>query len=171
MLREMTAGMTFQLNWLFICVIILFAANIIRGLRKGLAGMIAAVIITVVSVVLSSVIAPLVCAYMNMKGQMAAGVASYIVIYLAAGFILRLIFHSIGGIFELPVLGKINRLAGGIAGAAESFLVVWIFFLVVVLIRKTPAGENLLECIRGNIVLDALYEHNILFNILVNLNK
>lgn len=68
-------------------------------------------------------------------------------------FALRLAEH-------LPLIKGINRLAGGIAGAAEGLLLIWIFFIAIVIGVGTKWGFLALAAVADSNILSLLFAYN-----------
>ena len=65
---------------------------------------------------------------------------------------------------KLPVIGGVNRLAGGIAGLGIGLAIVWVFFIIITLAYSTKLGSACLANIEANEFLKKLYDGNILMN-------
>lgn len=68
-------------------------------------------------------------------------VLAFVVIYLVAKLIVRLIMHLTKKVNDVPVLGKVNRLLGGLLGAIEGLLVCYIIGLGVTLLISFSQNE------------------------------
>ncbi|MGN0399525.1 MAG: CvpA family protein [Blautia sp.] len=96
---------------------------------------------------------------------------SFLVTYLIISIIIRLIVSVLDGIFKLPVLSTVNRIAGGVAGLVQALFLVWIFFLIVFLMLNTEPGRLAVEMIQENPVTKKLYDSNLLVNFIIRLLK
>ena len=61
---------------------------------------------------------------------------------------------------DLPVLGILNRLAGGAVGFACALIIVWVLFIVVTLLYTTVIGKDVYDTVQGNGMLKMLYDCN-----------
>lgn len=68
-------------------------------------------------------------------------VLAFVLIYLAAKLIVRFIIHLTKKVNDVPVLGKVNRLLGGLLGAIEGLLVCYIIGLGVTLLISFSQNE------------------------------
>lgn len=92
---------------------------------------------------------------------------SYIVTFLIVTLILRAIIFSLDIVADLPVLGFVNRLAGGVIGLLCAAIVVWIVFIIITLLYTTEAGKALYDTIQAEPYLKALYDFNPILNIAI----
>ena len=56
------------------------------------------------------------------------------------------------------MLGNLNKLTGGLLGAARGLLITALFFSAVTLFAGTGIGQKLTEIIAGNKILTFMYE-------------
>lgn len=92
---------------------------------------------------------------------------SYIVTFLLVTLILRAIIFSLDIVADLPVLGFVNRLAGGVIGLLCAAIVIWILFIIITLLYTTEAGKALYDTIQAEPYLKALYDFNPILNIAI----
>ncbi len=92
---------------------------------------------------------------------------SYIVTFLLVTLILRAIIFSLDIVADLPVLGFVNRLAGGVIGVLCAAIVIWIVFIIITLLYTTEAGKALYDAIQADPYLKALYDFNPILNIAI----
>ncbi len=92
---------------------------------------------------------------------------SYVVTFLVVTLILRAIIFSLDIVADLPVLGFVNRLAGGVIGVLCAAIVVWILFIIITLLYTTEAGKALYDSIQAEPYLKALYDFNPILNIAI----
>ena len=94
--------------------------------------------------------------------QMAIKLLSFLVTFLLAIIIVRALMAAVDIIGELPVLGILNHIAGGILGIAGALLFVWIGFLVITVAYSTAFGKSCFDMIESSQILTFLYNKNIL---------
>lgn len=92
---------------------------------------------------------------------------SYVLTFLVVTLILRAIIFSLDIVADLPVLGFVNRLAGGVVGVLCAAIVVWIVFIIITLLYTTEAGRALYDTIQGEPYLKALYDYNPILNLAI----
>lgn len=85
---------------------------------------------------------------------------SFVITFFALSILLRILLGLLDGLFRLPVLSFVNRLAGGIIGGAQGLLLLWMFFLIIFLIWDTQVGTQALTMIHENPVTEWLYNCN-----------
>jgi hypothetical protein len=72
----------------------------------------------------------------------------------------RAIVLALDIISNLPVLGLVNRLAGGVLGIGGALIIVWILFVIITLLYSTNIGSELLTMIQDSAILAKIYEYN-----------
>ena len=87
-------------------------------------------------------------------------VVAFLCTFLIVTIILRAVIFALDVVADLPVLGFVNRIAGGAIGILCALVVVWMFFVIVTLLYTTSAGKEVYEMIQGNGMLKVLYEYN-----------
>ncbi len=92
---------------------------------------------------------------------------SYVLTFFVVTLILRAIIFSLDIVADLPVLGFVNRLAGGVVGVFCAAIVVWIVFIIITLLYTTEAGRALYDTIQGEPYLKALYDFNPILNLAI----
>ena len=93
-----------------------------------------------------------------------ANILSFLITLLVVTIIVRTSIYVLGIISELPIVGGVNRLAGGALGLGMGLIAVWILFIVITLVYDTGIGEMCFESIAESEFLTILYENNILMN-------
>ncbi len=86
--------------------------------------------------------------------------ASFLIAFVAAQLIVRIVSHALGLVNRIPVIGGTNRFFGVLAGVAEGYVIVSLLFLFISVIAGTAFGSGAAECISGNPFLSFLYYNN-----------
>lgn len=100
-------------------------------------------------------------------GYLAKVIADYVGFLLTlvvVTIIVRSIVSALGIISRLPVIGGLNRLAGGVLGLGTGLVIIWVMFIVITLMYDSSIGRECFESIRSSRLLGYLYENNILMN-------
>ncbi|HIW83086.1 MAG TPA: CvpA family protein, partial [Candidatus Dorea gallistercoris] len=92
-------------------------------------------------------------------------IVAFLVTFILVSLILRAIVFALDIVANLPVLGAINRVAGGAIGAVGALIIVWILFIFVTLLYVTSFGREASEMIQGNMITKMLYEYNPLMSL------
>ena len=74
----------------------------------------------------------------------------------------RVLMAVIGIVGKIPVIGGINRIAGGVVGAGIALIIVWILFILVTLLYNTTVGQACMTDIAASQILTKLYDGNVL---------
>ena len=98
-----------------------------------------------------------VAAYIS---RMVLQLVSFLVTFLLAIIIVKALMFAVNIIGELPVLGLVNHIAGGVLGLVLAVLIVWIGFLIMTLAYATDAGAACFEMMEKSTILRFMYETN-----------
>lgn len=96
--------------------------------------------------------------------KLIANIISFLLMLIIVTIVIRTITYTLGIISKLPVVGGMNRLAGGILGIGTGLVVVWILFVILTLIYDTEIGTLCFTHIAESEFLTKLYNNNILMN-------
>lgn len=91
-----------------------------------------------------------------------ADILAFLLTVLVVTIIVRTVLYIFGVIGDLPVIGGINRVAGGLLGLGTGLVIVWVLFIVMTVMYDTAIGSWGLEKIADDQILSVLYESNIL---------
>lgn len=94
-------------------------------------------------------------------------VLSYVVTFILAVLIVKIVMLMLDVVTALPVLKGINRLLGFGIGGVQGVCVVWLFFLVITVLGSTDMGNKLLIMINESSVLSFFYDTNIFLRLLM----
>lgn len=84
------------------------------------------------------------------------------VTYIVVKVILRTVLLSLELLVKVPGLSLVNRLLGAGVGLAQQMLTLWVLFLVLLIFEGTGWGEAATQWIRQSVLLEYLYENNLL---------
>lgn len=96
--------------------------------------------------------------------RLIADIVSFLLTLIVVTIVVRTILCTVGFIGKLPVIGGLNRMAGGILGIGTGLIVVWVFFIIITLMYDSEIGRQCFASIAENEFLTYLYENNILMN-------
>ena len=80
-------------------------------------------------------------------------VLAFLLTFLIVTIVLRTIIYMLGIISDLPVIGGLNRLAGGALGMAKGIIFIWVIFAIVTLMYDTSLGAICLQNIEESLRL------------------
>lgn len=101
--------------------------------------------------------------------RMIISAMAYLIAVIVVWTSLRAVLTALNIIAKLPVLHGINKLAGGVLGAAEGIAFVWIAFLVVTVFCNGSLGQQFFNLISESRLLTFLYTQNIIMKIVSGL--
>lgn len=91
--------------------------------------------------------------------------------FILVTIIVRAIVFALDIVAELPVLGLVNRLAGGLAGIVGALIIVWTIFLLITLLYTTTIGRELYYTIQSDSILKTIYDFNPILRLAVTFIK
>lgn len=94
--------------------------------------------------------------------RLIADIVSFLLTLIVVTIVVRTILCTVGFIGKLPVIGGLNRMAGGILGIGTGLIVVWVLFIIITLMYDSEIGRQCFASIAENEFLTYLYENNIL---------
>lgn len=92
-------------------------------------------------------------------------IATFLALFLLISIVLRAVVFALDVVNEIPVFGLVNRLAGGLAGAGFSLIVVWFLLIVVTLFYTTDIGKEIYQTVQGNELTKLIMDNNLLLKI------
>ncbi len=90
--------------------------------------------------------------------DLVAFVVSFVVVIVLAIVLVKML----GFVDKLPLIGGVNRVAGGALGTGIGIFAIWILFLVITIFYDTSIGRECFEQIGQSKVLEFLYNGNVL---------
>lgn len=91
---------------------------------------------------------------------------SFLLSYILASVVLRLIAFLLNMIARLPLIRGANRLLGGLVGVAKGLLFIWIGLLVLTVLCSTEIGKEALQLVEKDAVLSLLYKYDVFVNLI-----
>lgn len=92
----------------------------------------------------------------------------FIVSYIVAITLIKIILYAVDILTELPVIGFCNAVAGMLLGLVQAVLWIWIFFIIVTIVSRSAIGEILMNQITESEILKLLYDQNLLMDTLMS---
>lgn len=96
---------------------------------------------------------------------------SFLIVFLLAFIILKMIEAGLDLIAKLPVLHGMNVLGGILCGAVHGLIILWILCIVITVFAWTSPGQMISAQINENPLLSFIYNHNYLLSALTNMGK
>ena len=90
---------------------------------------------------------------------------------IAASVLIHVFAYALDLLARLPVLCGINKMAGALVGGGKCIIFIWVAMLVVTILCNTKIGQEGLRLIRGDTVLNFLYDKNIFIRIFAGINR
>ena len=96
---------------------------------------------------------------------------AYIATFIIVFTLMKLLIVIADVASHLPIIRGMNKILGALLGAVQGILTVWVFFAVITMAMGTELGMKLYEQILEQPVLNYLYEHNVILDMISNLSK
>lgn len=87
-------------------------------------------------------------------------IVSFLCAFLLITIVFRAIVFALDIVAELPGVGVVNHLMGGVLGIIGALVIVWLLYLIITLFFTTAVGKTLFGMIQENEFLKVLYEYN-----------
>lgn len=94
---------------------------------------------------------------------------SFVVSYLLATLLIRMITYALDIIARLPIIKGANKLMGAVVGCGKGIMFVWIAFLILTVFCSTEIGKKGIELIEQDSFLSLLNNNNIFVKIFMNI--
>ena len=97
--------------------------------------------------------------------------ASFLIVFLTAYIIIKIIEGALNLISKLPVLHSINALGGLLCGLVHGLIIIWLLGVVIMALAWTGPGQWASAQINENPILGLIYNNNLIVLVLTNMGK
>lgn len=94
---------------------------------------------------------------------------SFLVSFVLATLLIRMITYALNIIARLPVIHGINRITGGVVGVLKGLLFIWVFLLIMTVLCNTDIGRQILALVEKDDILKFFYEKDIFIKIFMSI--
>ena len=94
---------------------------------------------------------------------------AYVVTFIIALIVLKIIFHFLHLVTRIPGLKQLNSVAGGILALVQGLIFLWILCLVLTAFSNTDWGIQMMGMIKESSFLSLIYNHNLLLQLLMEI--
>lgn len=150
------------MNWLLIIVIVLMAWRMTEGYKRG---MVKEIISFVSLIVLCLAVAFLGGALLSFleKDTVSMVVAVILLLVLCIGhWVLNFFFFPAKALVKLPVVKSVDKVLGVVIGAAETILLVWTLYTLLLTVEMGTIGQQIMVYVQESKILTFLYKYNYL---------
>lgn len=95
--------------------------------------------------------------------RLIVNILSFLLTFVIVTIIIRAVVFALDFVAELPGVGFVNRLAGGVLGMIGALVVVWFLFLIITFLYLTDFGKDMYLMIQENGILKMIYDNNPVF--------
>lgn len=96
---------------------------------------------------------------------------SFLIVFIAAFLILKIIEGTLNLISKLPVLHSINKVGGFFCGIVHGLMLIWMFGVIIMALSWTSMGQWASREINNNMILSMIYNNNLIVTALTNMSK
>lgn len=96
----------------------------------------------------------------NFLSELILNILAFLCTFILVTIVVRAVIFALDIVSNLPVLGILNRIAGGIIGLGGALIIVWTAFIVITLLYVTSFGKEMYELIDTDLFLKTLYQYN-----------
>lgn len=98
------------------------------------------------------------------------GIVFLVLVVVAQAFFATL-GKAVAGLTKLPIIRSIDKIGGGLLGAMQGLILIWIFFLLLSITSTSEISQEMIEAINHISLLKLLYDNNLLLDIVGDLTK
>ena len=98
--------------------------------------------------------------------KLLSDIVAFLLAFIVITAVVRIALYILDIIGHLPVIGGLNRLAGGVLGLGTGLIIVWVLFIAITMMYDLSISKLFLQNIEENELLQFLYDNNILMNYL-----
>lgn len=96
--------------------------------------------------------------------RMVVKLLTFLFTFLLVVVIIKALSAVVEVIGELPVVGVMNRIGGGVVGIINAVIIVWIIFLVLTMFHGSGMAQVVFAQIEDNAFLSFLFDNNLLLD-------
>lgn len=101
--------------------------------------------------------------------DLAVDAVVFVISFAAAWIVVSLIRRAADLFAELPVIGFVNRIFGGLLGIVRALIWIWLFFLVLTIFAGTEWGSFCMKAVQEDSILLFLYHNNLVLKFLLTI--
>lgn len=150
------------MNWLLIIVVFVLLWRITEGYKRGMVKEIISFISLIVLCLAVAFIGGALLSYLE-KDTVSMVVAIILLLVLCIGhWLLNFFFFPAKALAKLPVVKSVDKILGIVIGAAETILIVWTLYTLLLTVEMGTIGQLIMTYVQESRVLTFLYKYNYL---------
>lgn len=92
-----------------------------------------------------------------------------IAVFIFAFILIKVILKVLDIIDYIPVVGRLNKLLGGVLGIVEAIIIIWVIFILVRALENIPQLNVAIDIIKEAPLVGLLYKNNLVYSFLASL--
>ncbi len=157
------------MNILEIIVLVVLAAIVYDGYKRGLVKTVFSVVKMIIGAIVAAVVCSAVTGVIGVEFRYIVPVAFIAVVGIVLG-ILGAVENLLDLVTKIPVAKQVNKLAGIVAGLAKAVITIWILFAFLGFFADTGWGATALGYMNDSETLSCIESYNPLNGVLKNYN-
>ncbi len=150
------------MNWLLIIVLVLLLWRVSEGYKRGMVKEIVSFASLIVLCLAVAFIGGALLSYLE-KDTVSMVVAIILLLILCIGhWILNFVFFPAKLLVKLPVIKSVDKALGVIIGVAETVLLVWTLYTLLLTVEMGTIGQQIMVYVQESRILTILYKYNYL---------
>ena len=112
----------------------------------------------------------------SLKDNLCTGIANAIInlmcgiaVFIAVLIIVRIIIKILDVVNYVPIVGKLNKILGGVLGVLETIVIISIIFAILKALNNVPQIKIINDSISSSYIVGSLYNNNFIYNFFYNL--
>ena len=149
-----------------IVIVVLLAGGFVKGFRKGFVDELNSVVCMLFSLLAIAMFIVAVRGYMDHETTRTTLGAVCLVVAVLVYKIVDFILSSLKLVSSIPVIKGVNKLFGGVLGASEAVVLVWIMHIVLIAFAVGSVQEIIIADLQKSPYVLMLLDHNFLANLI-----
>lgn len=155
------------MNVTLIIVLIVLACTMVRGYKKGLVQEVITFLAIIAGVIALALVAAAIDSFLsNHLSNMLIAIILFVVVLIITN-IAKFILSSITFLSKMPVVSKVNKLAGMILGLAQGVIIIWIAFILLALFQSNGINHIVMQQVDSNPLLSFIYQNNYIAKLII----
>lgn len=150
------------MNWLLLLVIFILIWRIAEGYKRGMVKEIVSFVSLIVLCLAVAFLGGALIGYLEKDFVIMVVAIILLLVLCIAHRVLSFFFFSAKLVAKLPVIKFADKLLGAVIGVAETILLVWTLYTLLITVDTGAIGQQILIYVQDSKILTFIYEYNYL---------